>query len=312
MSGLFDSWGNVLEYVQQIFQGISDILTSSNVLGSVRGLSESITTEFLKSAYASLSIGTTIATNLLGGISAYIDQNKEIHQGEAGRDFQCISGNLKFSRGCETGVCRYPVCFCRGRGTADYRRYHRYIYRWFSGCDGTCPEIREDIISTITGPFTDNADGIKEALQNTLGPISELAATLHDSIKKTFTRIGKMYDAYIKPMFHSFRDGLGEVVKTLLDGYNEYIAPVLDNLSQKFTEVWQMHVQPCLDAIIDLVGDVAELIKNVWGDGAPASNKLDSPADNAGYSPRPAVDWHQVLGCFRRHCGCSERANKSA
>lgn len=264
VSGLFDSWGNVLEYVQQIFQGISDILTSSDVLGGVRGLSESITTEFLKSAYASLSIGTTIATNLLGGISAYIDQNKEYIKEKLAGIFNVSAEILDLVGDVKLAFADILSVFAGEEAQQLTADIIGIFADGFLGVTELALKFARDIISTITGPFTDNADGIKEALQNTLGPISELAATLHDSIKKTFTRIGKMYDAYIKPMFDSFRDGLGEVVKTLLDGYNEYIAPVLDNLSQKFTEVWQMHVQPCLDAIIDLVGDVAELIKNVW------------------------------------------------
>lgn len=95
-----------------------------------------------------------------------------------------------------------------------------------------------------------NSSGFKEALSNTLGPISEVLTALANSFSQTWSEINQMYKKHIAPMFSSIRDGLSEVIETLLSGYNTYFAPVLDSLAGKFSEVWGDHIQPLLSSFI--------------------------------------------------------------
>ena len=264
LSGLFNDWRKVLKNVEKIALGISDIFTSPEVLESVQGLSESITTEFLKSAYASLSIGTTIATNLTGGIRKYIEQNgpyikdklagifnveAEIH--ELSGDIQLALADILSVFGGETAQ----------QITADLIGI---FADGFLGVTELALKFGRDIISTITEPFIDNKDNIKETIQNFLEPVSTVISTLHDAVKETFERIGKVYDEHVKPMFDSFQEGFSEILGVILEGYNEHIAPVLDYLADKFRKVWEQHVQPCLNSAIDLIGKAADLVSTVW------------------------------------------------
>ena len=65
-------------------------------------------------------------------------------------------------------------------------------------------------------------------------------------------------------MFDGFKEGFSEILSTLLDGYNKYFAPVLSKLSTLFQSVWTSSIQPTINNIIGLVGDVADLINVLW------------------------------------------------
>ena len=134
----------------------------------------------------------------------------------------------------------------------------------FMGVTEIAGKLGTDILDTILSPITENADGFKEALSNTLGPMAEILGTLADSFTETWDLINAMYDEHIAPMFQSIKDGLSEIVGTLLDGYNTYLAPTLDSLAAKFSEVWDGSIQPLLNNFIDLFGEVATLVQNVW------------------------------------------------
>ena len=264
VEGLFDDWGKILEDVQGIALGLADIFTSPKVLESARGLSESITTEFIKSAYASLSVGTTIASNLIGGIRKYIEQNGPyitdrlagIFDVEA--EIRDLSGDVRLALADVLSVFGGETA---QQITADLIGI---FADGFLGAIELALKFGRDIISTITGPFVDNKDSIKEALQNFLEPVSTVISTLHESIKTTFEEIGKVYDEHIKPMFDSFRKGFSEILGVILEGYNKYIAPVLGYLADKFRTVWEQHVQPCLNSAVGLIGKVADLVRTVW------------------------------------------------
>lgn len=264
LSGLFDDWRKVLKNIEKIALGISGIFTSSEVLEGVQGLSESITTEFLKTAYASLSVGTTIATNLTGGISKYIEQNGPyIKDRLAGifnveAEIHALSGDIQLTLADILSVFGGETA---QQITADLIGI---FADGFLGTTELALKFGRDIISTITKPFIDNKDNIKEAIQNFLEPVSAVISTLHDAVKETFERIGKMYDEHVKPMFDSFQEGFSEILGAILEGYNEHIAPVLGYLADKFRKVWEQHVQPCLNSAIDLIGKAADLVSTVW------------------------------------------------
>lgn len=264
ISGLFDDWSGILGEVQEIILGIADIFTAPEVLESVRELAESITTELLKSAYASLSIGTTIAANLIGGIKKYIDQSKDYIRQKLAGIFNITAEIYDLIGDVELALADILSVFSSETAQQITSDLIGIFSDGFLGVTELAMKFARDIISAITGPFTENAEKIKEALWNTLQPISEILTTLHDSVREIFTRLGEMYDEHIKPMFDSFKQGFSEIVGTLLDGYNTYIAPVLDSLSKKFTDVWNTHIQPCINTAIGIIGKVADLIKTVW------------------------------------------------
>ena len=138
------------------------------------------------------------------------------------------------------------------------------IPRWLHGATELAGRLETDILGLILNPITENADGFKEAISNTLDPIAEVLGTLANSFTSVWEEINQMYEKHISPLFSSLSGGISEIIKTLLAGYNNNIAPVLDKLSEKFSEVWQGTIEPLLKNFVGLFGDVADLIKTVW------------------------------------------------
>ena len=139
-----------------------------------------------------------------------------------------------------------------------------------------------DLLGLILNPITENSEGFKEAISNTLAPLENILGTLANSFTRVWEEINQMYEAHISPLFSSLSNGISEIIETLLKGYNEHVAPVLDSLSGKFADVWQGTIEPLLSNFIGLLGDVAEFSKNCLGKYTSTSNKLDSGKYYAG------------------------------
>ena len=247
-----------------IGRSLKDIATDSSVVSGFNNLLNAIVLNFGKIAGSIGSIGITIATNLVGGINKYLDQSKEYIKTKLASIFNVSADILNLSG--DVSVALADVLSVLNGETAQ--QITADIIGMFSdgflGATDLALKFARDIISTLTGPFVDNADKFKEAFENFLKPVSEVLSTLHKSVRETFERIGKVYDEHVKPMFDSFRKGFSEIVSSLLDGYNTYIAPVLDRLSKKFTETYNTYIQPVINKAVDLFGKLADSVKEIW------------------------------------------------
>lgn len=54
----------------------------------------------------------------------------------------------------------------------------------------------------------------------------------------------KIQYTYVSPFITSVAEGISSILGIFLDGWNTYISPVLDYLAEKFSLVWQEHIQP--------------------------------------------------------------------
>lgn len=250
--------------IEGIGKSLKEIATDPNVVSSFDGMIDSIAQCFGKITGSMASIGITIASNLLGGINKYLGQNSEYIRQRISGIFD-IQGEIADLTG-DIWVALADILSVFSSDTA--RQITADLIGIFAdgflGVTELSLKFSRDVISTITGPFVDNKDTIKETIQNFLEPVSTVVSTIHGSIKTTFEQIGKVYDEHVKPMFDAFREGFSEVLKVLLDGYNKHIAPVLNYLADKFQKVWEEHVQPCLNSAAELIGKVADLVKTVW------------------------------------------------
>lgn len=241
-----------------------EIATDSGVTTAFNNMLNTLAYDAGRIAGSFASVGLTIADNLLGGFSKFLEQNKErikeylISMFDITSEISTIRANFAVAMADVFTVFRSDTA---KQITADIISIFSNAFMGITELSG---KLFRDVLDTILTPFTENKDKIKEALENTLKPIEEILGTLSDSVKKTFEELNQMYDEHIKPLFESLRDGFSEILGTLLDGYNTHIAPVLDSLSQKFTEVWEGTVQPLIENIIELIGDLVDHIKLVW------------------------------------------------
>lgn len=259
---------SVIDSIKNSISGIKDslvdIFTSPEVVSAAANMVNTITYDLGRIAGSMASVGLTLADNLIGGIELYLQQNSARIKGYLVSMFN-IAGEIS------TIVANFAVAFAEVfsvfRSDAAKQLTADIIAIFsnsFMGITELISKLFRDVLDLILTPFTDNADAIREALENTIAPIEEVISTLSDGISTTFDELNQMYDEHIAPMFESFQKGISEIVGSLYDGYNKYISPVLDNIASKFSKVWEDTVQPLINNAIGLIGDVADLITVVW------------------------------------------------
>lgn len=264
----FGDSGKRIDGIRKKCEGIGEILksifTDPRIQTSASGLFDAIALNAGKITGSFVSIGTTIASNLVGAIERYLQgsegyiHNRLVSMLDTSADTANLVGDFF------TSFADVFSVFADENGEACSAELLGMISDAFLGTKDLTLKLTNDVLSCILQPFIDNKDKIKEAIDDTLKPISIILETLHASVKETFEKILAVYDEHISPMFDRFKEGFSEILSVLLDGYNKYFAPVLSKLSTLFQDVWTGSIQPTINNIIGLVGDVADLINVLW------------------------------------------------
>lgn len=250
--------------IKNIGKSLKDIFTDKNVTNSAEKMFESFALSAGKIAGSYTSTGITIATALTGGISKYLNESSPYIKEKLSSIFDVRGEMAGISADFAVAVADIFTVFSGENATSIISSIIGIFSDAFLGVTELSAKFSRDILSTITTPFVENKESIRETIDNTLGPISEILNTLHQSVKNAFEKIAQVYDEHVSPMFKSFEEGFGEILGTLLDGYNKHIAPVLDAMSKRFTGTWNEHVQPVIDQAIELFGKLADGVKDIW------------------------------------------------
>lgn len=255
---------SIKSHLKNIGKSLNEIFTDKRVINSANKLFDAIALNAGKFAGAMSSIGLTIADNLLGGFDSYLQGSSEYIKKRLISIFDVSAEISDLGGEFSTAFANIFSVFSGGNAKSITGSIIGIFSDGFLGVLDLASQFGLDVVNNIIQPFVQNQDLIKESIDNTLAPISEVLSTLHQGIKDTFDKINQVYEEHIHPMFQSFADGWSEIVGTLLEGYNEYIVPVLDSLAEKFGDVWQNHIQPTIDKVIEFIGKVADVVKVLW------------------------------------------------
>ncbi len=219
--GFWDSFGDTTVFdsiqtsIQSIKDSLNDIFTDSGVQDAATEFANTFMYSLGQVAGAVASIGTTIADNLLGGISLYLDQNKArikeylIQMFNIGSEISTLIGNFSSAIADIFSVFRSDSA---KQITADIIGIFSSSFQGVTELGG---KFARDIIQLITKPITDNSDQIKERIQ---GLLDELAPVF-DKIKKLvdglWNGLNTAYDTVAKPVFDAFTEALSGVVDWL-------------------------------------------------------------------------------------------------
>lgn len=258
----------VLDSIQQsitnIGQSLKDIFLDPAVVSAADEFLNRFVFNLGKVAGSVASIGASIADNLLGGISLYLEQNKErlieyiVAMFDIGSRISEISG--RFS----TAVAKIFESFRSDSAKQITADIIGIFSEGFMGVTELAGTFLADLLDVLTGPIIDNADYIKSTLENTFSAIEPVFATIKSVIEEAFTKIGNAYNDHVAPMLMSFKKGFSEITEKLLDAYNQYILPVISEMSQKFQEFHEQYLSPLIDKFLDFTGKVADAITAVW------------------------------------------------
>ena len=252
------------EHIKGIKKSLKEIFTDPEVVGAANHFADTVAYSLGQITGSIVSIGQTIAENLIGGIDKYLAQNKDFIKDRIVGILNISADIFKIAGDLSQAIASIFEVF-RGDTAKQITADLIGIFaNSFLSIRELALRIGRDVLNLIAQPIIENKDKIKTAIENTLKPISTILSTLNTAVKNTFDKIFEVYDSKINPMFQSFADGLSDIVSDLLDAYNTYIAPVLDNLANKFGDVWESHIQPAINSFIEFIGKLANTIKALW------------------------------------------------
>lgn len=259
--GVLDS---MKESIQSIKDSLTDIFTSPEVEQAATRFTNILAINLGKIAGSMANIGASIADNLLGGISLFLQQNSErirdyiVSMFDIGSRIAEISGN--FSKALATVFSSLRSNSAK-QITADIIGIFSEAFMGGTELAGT---FAADVLDTITAPFIENADYIKTTLEDTFSAVEPVFSTVKDLVTETFEKIGTTYDEHVAPMLATFKQGFTEIGTLLLDVYNTYFLPVLQNLSSRFVEFKDQYLGPLIDKFLEFGGKVADAVTKLW------------------------------------------------
>lgn len=252
------------ESIQGIKDSLTDIFTSPEVQQAATRFTNILAINLGKVAGSMASIGASIADNLFGGISLFLQQNKDriieyiVSMFDIGSRIAQISGN--FSKTLATVFSSLRSDSAK-QITADIIGIFSEAFMGATELAGT---FAADVLDVITGPFIDNADYIKTTLEDTFSAAEPVFSTVKDLVSETFEKIGTTYNEHVEPMLMAFKQGFTEIGTLLLNVYNTYFLPVLQSLSTRFVEFKDQYLSPLIDKFLEFGGKVADAVTKLW------------------------------------------------
>lgn len=257
-----------LEPLKQAIEGIKkslkEIWTDPAVLQAANNFLNTWAYSLGQQAGAAASIGITIATNLLGGLNKYLDQNKERIKQHIVSMFDISSEIVKIQGDFAQAAANIFSVFGGENGQQVTANIIGIFANAAMGASEIGAKLYRDITDIITRPFIDNQDKFKTALDGTLGVLSGFLGNIKQVVDDTFSKANEVYDQHLAPMFSSRAAGLSSITGKLLDAYNSYILPVLEGLQAKVKPLIDEHIQPAINKGLELIGKIADAIKDIW------------------------------------------------
>ena len=268
--GFWDAFGDTSVFdsiqgsIQSIKRSLNDIFSDSDVQAAATKFANTFAYSLGQVAGSVASVGATIADNLLGGISLYLQQDsgriKEylIAMFDIGGEIASLVGNFTAAFADIFSVFRSDSA---KQITADIIKLFSDA---FMGVQELSLAFSRDVLAMITEPITRDVDKIKSTLNGLLGVVQTITGSIADTFEYFVDGVLQLYDEHISPLIQSFTDGLSEIVDTVLSAFNTYILPVLQDAADQFAEFNESSIKPLIDAFLDFAGTVADSIGEIW------------------------------------------------
>lgn len=266
--GLGESWkervDEIIADAKNIVKTLTEIFTDPAVVASAKTMIEKIAYALGQVVGSLVSIGITIAQNIVGGIDMYLTQNKEFLKEKLVSIFD-ITGDIALLIG---EACATIAYIFEAFGSESGQQLTANIIGIFNNTIMSLLELAlkfgRDILDCIVTPISDNKDALRTALEGLLSVAAEVSGTVLDAINDTFAKINEVYDKYFKPAYDSIAQGYSELLAKFLEVWNGYIQPILENWGKKIDELWKEHIQPVINNFLEMLGLITEMWTMTW------------------------------------------------
>ena len=221
LQGFWDAFGDTSVFdsiqgsIQSIKSSLNDIFSDSDVQAAATKFANTFAYSLGQVAGSVASVGATIADNLLGGISLYLQQDsgriKEylIAMFDIGGEIASLVGNF---------TAAFADIFSVFRGDSAKQITADIIGIFSSSFQGVTElggKFARDVIQLLTKPITDNAAQIKQRIQGLLDELQPWFDKLKKLVDGLWDGLNTAYDTVAKPVFDAFTTALSAVVDWL-------------------------------------------------------------------------------------------------
>ena len=205
------------ESIQNIKDSLTEIFTSPEVEQAANRFANILAINLGKIAGSAASIGASIADNLLGGISLFLQQNSERIRDYIVSMFNIGSRIAEISGSFSSAVAEIFSAFRSDSAKQITADIIGMFSTAFMGVTELLGKIGRDILNVLTKPIIDNKDEIKKAVQGLLDTIQPVVSNIKDLLDKMFDGLNAAYDTYAKPVFDALAQALSDVVAWCLE-----------------------------------------------------------------------------------------------
>lgn len=255
---------NIKSSIESIKNSFLNIFSDSEVSASVDNFAMTFSRSLGSISASVVSIGATIAENLLGGISIYLESNSENIKNYIIDMFDIASDiSVLASQGADAFANVFSV-FGDENGQQITANLIQIFSDAFMMVTENAAKFGKDIIDCIVTPFVENQDALKDALDGGLGVLADLTTTISDGVQHVTDKITELYDEHIHPFIENVKNGMSELIEKFLEFWNTYIQPILENLALMFEDTYENHLKPVFDNIIEIIGIVIDILNDLW------------------------------------------------
>lgn len=255
---------NIKSSIESIKNSFLNIFSDSEVSASVDNFAMTFSRSLGSISASVVSIGATIAENLLGGISIYLESNSENIKNYIIDMFDIASDiSVLASQGADAFANVFSV-FGDENGQQITANLIQIFSDAFMMVTENAAKFGKDIIDCIVTPFVENQDALKDALDGLLVVIADLTTTISDGVQHVTDKITELYDEHIHPFIVNVKNGMSELIEKFLEFWNTYVQPILQNLALMFEDTYENHLKPVFDNIFEIMGIVIDILNDLW------------------------------------------------
>mgnify|MGYP001215949834 FL=1 len=250
--------------IESIRGSLSDIFGNADLQAAAGNFVMTLAYSVGQIGASVVSIGATIAQNIIGGIDLYLQQNSSriteylIRMFDIGADVAQLAGEAAEA---------FAFVF-QAFGNEDGQQITANLIQMFSDIFGTVTllvaQFGDDLMHLFVDPFVNNSEEIRTALEGILEVVSEVTTTISEIVRQTTDGIVKLYDEHISPFITSINEGVSELIEKFLEFWNTYMQPILEEWATMFEDTYQNHLKPVIDKVIECVGKIIDILKILW------------------------------------------------
>lgn len=269
MTGFWQGFQNAdFSGIEQSISGIKDsltgIFTSPEVQTSAQGFVSSVVLAFGQITGSIASIGTTIATNLLGGFNLYLDGNSETIKTRIANIFDASSGIATSVGNMWTAFANIFSVFASTNGQILTSNIIGIFANAGLGIAELGYKIGADFINFLTQPIIENQEGLKGVLDSLLGVFAGITGGIKTLVDELVNGVLSLYDEHISPFIQTLTEVLSEWVGKFVEGYNAHIKPIIDAFATEFQALVEQHLVPMFNTVMEYVGNVIDIWNWLW------------------------------------------------